>query len=336
VDVHFTSNNTGVMDKVIFDTTNQIIYYKNGSFSKNNPFGTIGKIYCPSNMAQANSALSTPPNNPVNDNYGIDSGVDSDQGSSNIGVSPSSLTFFFNYSSTTSLSGVGCNPGALTQGTTCATLDVSSGALNLFPADGNDNNDMCLIGNTDSFNFTQDNKSELAVTCSGLENSVMFSSLSVRPFRQNTVTILNDILFEDLTGSGSQIYSLSATFGNLINQGGGKNINLGTNPDLVGDESVANIEAPSGVEAGLLYCSIDPSTGNIEGIKPNNADGGSFSVGSRSTITNNITAAELYFSNSPVRPGRYDMDNVDYICRIPAYPSSGTYSQEIIITIAAS
>ncbi len=47
VDSNFTSANTGYMDKVIFDLENQVIYYKNGSRTANNPDQTIGKIYCP-------------------------------------------------------------------------------------------------------------------------------------------------------------------------------------------------------------------------------------------------------------------------------------------------
>jgi uncharacterized repeat protein (TIGR01451 family) len=47
VDSNFTSANTGYMDKVILDLANQVIYYKNGSRTANNPDQTIGKIYCP-------------------------------------------------------------------------------------------------------------------------------------------------------------------------------------------------------------------------------------------------------------------------------------------------
>lgn len=47
VDEDFTSANTGYMDKMILDLDNQIIYYKNGARSVNDPDQTIGKIYCP-------------------------------------------------------------------------------------------------------------------------------------------------------------------------------------------------------------------------------------------------------------------------------------------------
>jgi uncharacterized repeat protein (TIGR01451 family) len=47
VDANFTSDVTGYMDKIIMDLDNQIIYYKNGSRTANDPDQTIGKIYCP-------------------------------------------------------------------------------------------------------------------------------------------------------------------------------------------------------------------------------------------------------------------------------------------------
>ena len=64
IDSNFTSAATGYMDKIIFDFSNQIIYYKNGSRTANNPDQNFGKIYCPKNQAQLDNP--PPPNPPGN------------------------------------------------------------------------------------------------------------------------------------------------------------------------------------------------------------------------------------------------------------------------------
>lgn len=228
---------------------------------------------------------------------------------------------------------------------TTASLTINAGQLTMYAGDGTDNNDLCPAGNTSNFNFLQDGGSNSSVTCSGAEQSVNFSTLSVLSSRQNATTTVNDVLFEDLSGSVDNTYNVTVTnVTDLIRQGGGNNIVLGSFPDLAstGAGSDSDPDAPSASNNGKLFCTIDPSVGSIKGIAPGAAGDSTneakFVKGEKTTFSSaGNPSIEVFSTNgTDVAPGRYDIDNVGYKCRIPAYVNSGTYTQTITFTVTSS
>ncbi len=227
------------------------------------------------------------------------------------------------------------------QANTTATLDVTPGALTMYAADATDNNDLCANGSTATITVRDDAGVDSSLACTAAEQAVNFAAVSVLSTRQTTDTILYDTLFEDLTGSEANIYNVSATFGNLINGSGGSNVVLGANPDLAGDEVSGIAYAPTGADAGKLFCYIDPATnGAIKGIAPGAAgeavNQALFTPASASTIIDNATASAVFGNASASVAGRYDIDLVDYECRLPAFLDAATYTQVLSYTVAAS
>lgn len=227
------------------------------------------------------------------------------------------------------------------QANTTATLAVTPGALTMYAADATDNNDLCANGSTATITVRDDSGVDSSLTCTAAEQAVNFAAVSVLSTRQTTDTILYDTLFEDLTGSEDNIYNVSVTFGNLENQGTGADIVLGANPDLAGDESAGIAYAPTGGDAGKLFCYLDPATnGSIKGIAPGAAgetvNQALFTPASASTILDNVTASDVFGNASDAVAGRYDIDAVDYECRLPAYLDAATYTQVLSYTVAAS
>jgi hypothetical protein len=208
------------------------------------------------------------------------------------------------------------------------TLDISAGALTMYAGDATDNNDLCENGNSDTVDFLQDDGTTLtSVDCSSAEQTVSLTGLSVRSIRQDATTTFNDILFEDLSGTATSGYTVSAVFSDLINNGAGSDIVLGDNPD---NDSEGN-----------LSCTIDPSGGSLGAIAPASADTANLAVGSSTEITVDSsdvspTSADIFSTTSAVTAGRYDIDSVNYSCRIPAFVEQGSYTQTVTFTVTTS
>ncbi|MEI6729282.1 MAG: CUB domain-containing protein, partial [bacterium] len=228
--------------------------------------------------------------------------------------------------------------------TTFAGLCVSTGSLTLYPGDSIADNDLCSSGDTGTYQFVRDDGILTdPITCSPAEQSLTYQAINISPNRQSINTTINDILFEDLTGSSLNAYSVSATFGNFINQGTGRNIALGANPDEKGEEGNEDIDAPTSTDSGKLYCAINPQAAGskVTGINPGAARASNnqqkLVKGSKTTITSNQASVNLFSTGGlQVLPGRYDIDGVTSKCRIPAYSSNGNYSQTIYFTVVAS
>jgi hypothetical protein len=228
--------------------------------------------------------------------------------------------------------------------TTFAGLCVNTGSLTLYPGDATADNDLCATGDTGTYQFVKDDGSlNDPVTCGTNEQTVTYQAINVSASRQTINTTINDILFEDLTGSNLNSYSVSATFGNFVNGGSGRNIALGANPDGAGDETQIDADAPGSANAGKLYCTINPQAvgSKVTGINPGSArQSGNLQKlvkGSKTTITSNSDSVNLFSTGGEQAvPGRYDIDGVTSKCRVPAYSDNGNYSQTIYFTVVAS
>jgi hypothetical protein len=226
---------------------------------------------------------------------------------------------------------------AAAQDNTITTLEITAGALVMYAADDVNNNDLCASGETGTFDFLQDNASTTSVTCSNIERTVTFSPISVTSLRQNTTTTLNDMLFEDLSGSVSTNYSVSMTVGNFTRTGGGS-IDLGSNPDNATAD--ADADAPTGINAGRIFAAVDPSAAGsqIYGITPGSATAAvaAFTSGARTTTIDTNISVNVLSSNGTAAAGRYDIDGVVVKFRIPAFVTAGSYTGSITQTVVAS
>jgi hypothetical protein len=212
------------------------------------------------------------------------------------------------------------------QDTSVVTLDITAGALTMYAADDTDNNDLCANGDSGSEDANADDGSLTSVDCSAAERQISLTGLSVGANRQSATGTFNDILFEDLSGSQNNTYAVSATFGDFVNGSGGSDIVLGTDPDGAGSN---------------LGCTINPAAGSLDGILPTNleSDAGfaNLDAGAQTTVTDTSTAVDIFDTSSlDVLPGRYDLDGATYACDVPAFVEAGSYTQDVVFTVAAS
>jgi hypothetical protein len=214
-------------------------------------------------------------------------------------------------------------------------LDVTAGALTIYAGDNSNNNDVCTktdIATTAIISVNSSNQAESMLTCSDQEDSAVFNSLSVTSTRQNTITVIDDIIFEDLRGLASSSYTLTANVSHLTSNT--STISLGSNPDNATNDLDPN--APVGLDIGKIFVVIDPSAGAIHPLRPGTAIAEGISQYTTGTLVsaldpNQVTT--LLSTSSPVSPGRIDLDGVVLKYRIPAFPVQQTYTSVMTITV---
>jgi alpha-tubulin suppressor-like RCC1 family protein len=247
-----------------------------------------------------------------------------------------SLSNGYTYLSASACDYIGAN-GSVAVTSTC--LAINPGSLTMYAGDSTDDNDLCGEGDTASYNYIQDDGSSVNVTCGLAERSVGLSGVSVANTRQNTTTIINDVLCQDLTGNSNNIYSVSATVGNLVNQGGGNNINLGSNPDGSGLETNLDSDAPTSGDSGKLYATYTPGS-SVKAIAPESARNSTvdsnFTVGSKATVINTATSIGVYNTSGGTLAKRFDSDGNTLKYRIPAFPSANSYVGGVTYTCSVS
>jgi hypothetical protein len=219
---------------------------------------------------------------------------------------------------------------------TCLIINGNVGALNMYAGDSSSNNDMCGVGETGTKDFIQDNGTTASVICNNSQRSVGLSNISVLSTRQNTSTIINDVLCEDLTGSTNNTYSVSATIGDLVNQGTGNSINLGTNPDGASVEIADDSDAPISTDAGKIYATYIPGAA-IKVIAPESARTTAdvdFTAGPKVTTVNSSTTIGVY-SSTATTARRFDSDGNILKYRIPSFPNTGNYTATLTYTCSA-
>jgi len=226
------------------------------------------------------------------------------------------------------------------QDTTVTTLNITAGALTMYAGDAIDNNDLCASGVVTAFNFMQDNGTTTNVTCGPDERTVSLTGISVSSSRQSTApATINDILCEDLTGSEDNTYNVSATIGDLVNQGSGSNITLGSNPDGSGAEAALDADAPTAADAGKIFATLDPFSGTVAIIAPEavrNATAPGFTSGAKTTVVATNTIIGVYGSGGDTDARRFDQDGATIKYRIPAFADAATYNGSIVFTCAAT
>lgn len=231
------------------------------------------------------------------------------------------------------------------QDTTVTTLDITPGALTMYAGDATDNNDLCATGDIATYNFMQDGGTTSSVTCSASERRISLTGISVRSTRQNTTpATINDILCEDLTGSENNTYSVSAQIGNLVNQGSGSNVTLGSNPDGITTE--ADTDKPSALltpsfatgDDLKIFATIDPFSGVVASIAPEvtrNAVSPDFTSGAKQSVIATATSVGVYSSGADTASRRFDQDGATIKYRIPAFVDAATYNGSIVFTCSA-
>lgn len=224
------------------------------------------------------------------------------------------------------------------QDTTNANLTIDPGALTMYAGDGINNNDLCPPADAGTYNFKQDDGTTASVTCGAAERSVTLTSLEVLSNRQITTATIHDVLCEDLTGSLNNTYSVSATINNLVNQGAGSDILLGSNPDGMPEGNDLESDAPQGTNNGLLYATYTPGT-DLKAIEPESARGAAdadFTAGAKTTVINTTTSIGVYSTAADTNARRFDSDNNTIKYRIPAFPDADSYLGGIVYTCTAS
>jgi hypothetical protein len=228
------------------------------------------------------------------------------------------------------------NPSVITSSTnTNVCLEVITGALTIYAGDNTNNNDICTkdnITNGDSIETNNSNSTLATLVCSGSEDSAVFQSLSVASSRQNTLTYLDDIIYEDLRGVGSASYTITATASNLVSNS--TTITLGSNPDNASGD--LDPEAPTNANNGKLFMVIDPSAGTLEALRPGSAIAqgtSNYSVGASTTILDPNTTATLFYTTANVISGRTALDHTRIQYRIPAFPVQDTYTSVVVVTV---
>jgi alpha-tubulin suppressor-like RCC1 family protein len=228
------------------------------------------------------------------------------------------------------------NPSVITSSTnTNVCLEVITGALTIYAGDNTNNNDICTkdnITNGDTIETNNSNSALSSVVCTGVEDSAVFQSLSVASSRQNTLTYLDDIIYEDLRGVGSASYTITATASNLVSNS--TTITLGSNPDNASGD--LDPEAPTNANNGKLFMVIDPSAGTLEALRPGSAIAqgtSNYSVGASTTILDPNTTATLFYTTANVISGRTALDHTRIQYRIPAFPVQDTYTSVVVVTV---
>ena len=224
--------------------------------------------------------------------------------------------------------------------TTVTTLSITAGALTMYAGDAINNNDLCASGDTATYNFMQDGGTTSSVVCSAAERTVALTGISVTSSRQSTSpATINDILCEDLTGSEDNTYSVAATIGNLVNQGAGSSITLGSNPDSATVETSLDADAPTATDAGKVFATLDPFSGVVASIAPEsvrNATSPDFTSGAKSTVISTATSIGVYSSGADTAARRFDQDGGTIKYRIPAFADAASYNGSIVFTCTAA
>lgn len=232
------------------------------------------------------------------------------------------------------------------QDTTVTTLNVGAGALTMYAGDATNNNDLCETGNVTTGNlFRQDDGTfSAAITCSPAEQTVALTGITVRSSRQSTTpAVVNDILCEDLTGTEDNTYSVSATIGDLDNQGAGSDIVLGANPDTADQTAETTADADATGLAGKIFATWEPADAEVANIAPETArvlnvagESPDFTSGAKTIVDLNSDIVGVYSTAADTVARRFDQDLSTLKYRIPAFVDAGTYRGSVIFTCAAT
>ena len=97
--------------------------------------------------------------------------------------------------------------------------------------------------------------------------------------------------------------------------------------------SASAIRTPEGASQDNLYVTLDPSNGSLTRLLPASGDMTGFQTGSRTFVTSPTTQHTLFYTTTPVNTGRFEIDDVEFGLRVPAFVAAGTYESTITQTV---
>jgi hypothetical protein len=206
-----------------------------------------------------------------------------------------------------------------TSANTSVCVTVNAGVATMYAGDDIDNDDICTPGD--------DATTIESVACDVTERSSTLEAKTVLNVRQETNSVVHDIILEDLRGLQLAQYDIDVSM-----------------CDLVGDQTTPQTYplgyTGDGTGTGL-YARVDADTnGVISALKPqsttNAYTGGentNWSKGSDTSVTDTTTQIAVYNTTADVTPGRYEIDDVDFGFELPAYIEIGNYTCDVTWTL---
>ena len=88
-----------------------------------------------------------------------------------------------------------------------------------------------------------------------------------------------------------------------------------------------------GASQDNLFVTLDPSNGDLSRLRPTAGAATNFQAGGRTFITSPTTQHTLFYTTAAVPSGRFEIDNVGFGLRVPAFVSAGTYEATITQTV---
>jgi hypothetical protein len=218
----------------------------------------------------------------------------------------------------TSVIGLGAVVGNAQTADTTVNLEIQAGVATLYAGDDTDNDDICTPGD--------DGNTVESVACAVEERTSTLDAKTVLNVRQETNSIVHDILIDDLRGLQVAQYDVDV---NMC--------------DLVGDQATPETYplgyTGDGIGTGL-YARVDTDTnGVIEALAPATTvtaygtESGDWSKGADTSVTDTTTAIAVYNTTDDVTPGRYDVDSVDFGFELPAFIVVGNYTCDVTFTL---
>lgn len=197
---------------------------------------------------------------------------------------------------------------------TTVNLTINAGVATLYAGDAVDNDDICTPAN--------DTQVIETITCSAAERTVTLDAKSVLNIRQETNTIVNDIVLDDLRGLALADYTVTATM-----------------CDLVGNQT-SPVTYPLGYTGdgnSALFARTNASVGTVAALKPASTvtayNANNWTKGSNTTVTDTTTSISVFATNTDVVPGRYEIDAVGIGFELPAYIAVGSYTCNMTYTL---
>ena len=105
------------------------------------------------------------------------------------------------------------------------------------------------------------------------------------------------------------------------------------NGDVGSGATATATVTPEGLPQTNVFATIDPSNGELSRLAPATGNMDDFQTGARTFVTSPNTQQTLFYTTQITEPGRFEIDNVDFSIRIPAFVSAGEYRSTITQTV---